>query len=533
MKQRKSAHDFVPEKGKGLEKFREAARDAKNARSVLDEGNDDADPEVTAEKKAEKGANQTAQKTKRAVQKMIEKRKAIQKNTLHRSEAGGRKSPREALQKNTVQKRKQATSGKTAPSKMKAANRKSADTIHRRSQIGRRNKKDSADNGIKAKATKARARKAAQKRAAKKNAARKSAVKIGKRTAKAAGKGAVKGAAAAAGSGVGLIVMIVAIVIILAILLLMLLMMTMAGNEMQSSMSYDGKFFFPLQNHDVHNCEFADTFGAPRDGGKRGHMAIDIGSAEGDPIYAMVSGKVVTNRWNGQANPGGTGGGWEITIEDEKGWRYKCLHMMKQSTLPVGTEVYAGQTILGYVGHTGANITVNHLHLSIMDENGEYINPYEMLRRSHDAPWDDPAGNIPADGNKPAVLNSVVTKPNGVDAPIATLTGYRITYYSGGEGETVDRYGNKLVIGTAAKWIGLNNSPYPNGMPDGTIFSIGEGSEERFFKITDVGSFGKVSSDVKRKTLDLFAGDNVPASELTSSKYGVQTGVTIKIWKWG
>lgn len=532
MKERKSAHDFAPKKGEGLEKFREAARDAKNARSVLDEGNDDSNPEVATEKKAEKGVEQAARKTKTAIKRIIDKKKAVEKNTLHRSEAGGRKSAREVLQKNTVQKKQQVARQKTAPSQLKAGNKKTADTIRSSNRRRSWDKKSGTSKSTTEKTAKVRARKAVQKKAAQKKIAKKSAAAVGKQVVKTAGKGAAKGVAVA-GSGVGMIVAIVIVVLIIIILLLMLLMMTMAANEMQSSMSYDGKFFFPLQNHDVHNCEFTDSFGASRDDGKRGHMAIDIGSAEGDPIYAMVSGMIVTNRWNGQANPGGTGGGWEITIEDEKGWRYKCLHMMKQSTLPVGTEVYAGQTILGYVGHTGANITVNHLHLSIMDENGEYINPYEMLRRSHDAPWDDPAGNIPADGNKPAVLNSVVTKPTGVSEPIAVLGGYRITYYSGGEGETVDRYGNKLVIGTAAKWIGLNNSPYPNGMPDGTIFSIGEGSDERFFKITDVGSFGKVSSDVKRKTLDLYAGDHVPASELTSSKYGVQTGVTIKIWQWG
>lgn len=532
MKERKSAHDFVPEKGKGLEKFREAARDAKNARSVLGDGGDD--PETETERKAEKGVEQTAQKTKRAVKKIIDKKKAANRNAAHREASGAKKSPREVLQKDTVQKKQQAARQKTAPSQLKAGNKKTADTIRSPERTRSMDKNGSVSKATKA--AKKRASKAAQKKAAKtaqKNIAKQNAAAAGKQAAKSAGKGAAKTALSIAGSGGGIVAMVVLIVVVIVILLIMLIVMISAATEMNKSMSYDGMFYFPLQNHDVHNCEFTDSFGASRDGGKRGHMAIDIGSAEGDPIYAMVSGKVVTNRWNGQANAGGTGGGWEITIEDEKGWRYKSLHMMQQSTLPVGTEVYAGQTILGYVGHTGANITANHLHLSIMDENGAYINPYEMLRRSHDAPWDDPAGNLPADGNKPAVLNSVVSKPPGVSAPIMTLTGYRITYYSGGEGETVDRYGNKLVIGTAAKWMGLNNSPYPNGMPDGTIFSIGDGAEERFFKITDVGSFGKVPNDVKRKTLDLFAGDHVPASELTSSKYGTQTGVTIKIWKWG
>ena len=94
-------------------------------------------------------------------------------------------------------------------------------------------------------------------------------------------------------------------------------------------------------------------------------------------------------------------------------------------------------------------------------------------------------------------------------------------------------FGNPLVIGTAAKWMELSDEPYPAGMPSGTVFSIGEGTEERFYKITDVGSFGDQPADVKAKTLDLYAGDNVSAEALTSAAYGVQTDVTIKIWKWG
>ena len=373
--------------------------------------------------------------------------------------------------------------------------------------------------------------------------AKKAAKATVKTTVKATAKVAAKTAATATKTAaltsnpIGWIILIIIVVVLIVVLIVFAMQFAAMGvsavEGQRETMGYGGSFVFPLHNHDTHNCEFTDTFGADRDGGKRGHSGIDIGASQGDPIYSPVNGTVVTNRWNGTANPGGTGGGWEISVRDDKGYTYKMLHMMKQSTVPVGTEVIAGVTILGYVGHTGNNITVDHLHISMQDENGNYFSGYQILRQTHDNPWNDPTGNLPSEGNTPAVLNSVVSKPSGVDAPIATLTGYRITYYSGGEGETVDRYGNKLVIGTAAKWMGLGNNAYPAGMPDGTIFSIGEGTNERFYKITDVGSFGNQPKAVKEKTFDLFAGDNVPASELTSSKYGTQTGVTIKIWKWG
>ncbi len=143
---------------------------------------------------------------------------------------------------------------------------------------------------------------------------------------------------------------------------------------------------FPLHNHSVHNCGFGDSFGASRDGGRRGHSGVDIGSAPGDPIFAMASGIVTENRWNGAANAGGTGGGWQISFTDSAGYTYKYLHMQSQSTVPVGTQVVAGQTIVGYVGNTGQNITAYHLHVSITDPSGTYINPYPILRAAHDAP---------------------------------------------------------------------------------------------------------------------------------------------------
>ncbi|HBU13277.1 MAG TPA: hypothetical protein DEB31_11350 [Clostridiales bacterium] len=517
-----SARDVVQKNG--MDQFRSAAQSAKDARAVLADNGDDPEAETVA--KLQKTTDAAAGNVKRAMRRLASHKKAAGNQKLSGSAAGGGRSAREVLGGNTAKGTIGAQTDKRADFGAMAAPAPGPGKFSNASG------KASAPRALAKEQVMKRSREKARRKAAAKAVKKKAAKTIQKTVKKAAVRGTAKIAGKAllhAMSPLGIIAALIVVIILIVILIVALL----AADEMNKSMSYDGAFFFPLQNHENHNCEFTDTFGASRDGGRRGHSGTDIGAVEGEPIYAMVNGKVVTNRWNGTANPGGTGGGWEITVEDEAGRRYKCLHMMEQSTLPVGTEVYAGQTILGYVGHTGANITANHLHLSMYDENGNIVNAYELLRRSHDNPIGDASGNLPASGGKPAVLNSVVMKPAGVLAPVQTITGCRITYYSGGEGETVDRYGNKLVIGTAAKWMGLTNAPYPQGFPDGTIFSIGEGAEERFYKISDVGGFGRQPTEVKKKTFDLFAGANVSAAELTSSKYGVQTGVTIKIWKWG
>jgi murein DD-endopeptidase MepM/ murein hydrolase activator NlpD len=130
---------------------------------------------------------------------------------------------------------------------------------------------------------------------------------------------------------------------------------------------------------------FVDTFGAPRDGGRRRHAGIDIMARRGVPIVAVAAGVVEEI---------GTGAlaGQYVIVRHDNGWRSKYLHLDNDTPgsddglgsgyakgLRVGMRVQAG-TVLGFVGDSGnAEHTVPHLHFGLYQPNGLPINPYRAL----------------------------------------------------------------------------------------------------------------------------------------------------------
>lgn len=98
------------------------------------------------------------------------------------------------------------------------------------------------------------------------------------------------------------------------------------------------------------------------------HQGLDIGVAEGTPIFAVRAGTVTTATYNDSA-------GNYVTIDHADGFRSIYMHMAVY-IVSAGQEVAAGQ-VIGYVGSTGES-TGPHLHIGI-SYNGVYLDPQGYL----------------------------------------------------------------------------------------------------------------------------------------------------------
>lgn len=112
---------------------------------------------------------------------------------------------------------------------------------------------------------------------------------------------------------------------------------------------------------------FADTWGAPRSGG-RSHQGVDVISPSGTPLVAMESGRIEfrSNKL----------GGLTLRLYGSSGTRYYYAHLSRYEG---GNRSVSKGDVVGYVGRTG-NTTTNHLHLQIHPGGGQPINPYPQTR---------------------------------------------------------------------------------------------------------------------------------------------------------
>lgn len=124
-------------------------------------------------------------------------------------------------------------------------------------------------------------------------------------------------------------------------------------------------FFCPTGDSPV---AFADTWGAPRSGGRR-HEGTDMIGPIGTPIYAVVDGfaKPYVEEL----------GGFTIWLTDPAGnkWYYGHLdHYGKLGDVKTGD-------LIAYMGQTGnARFSVPHLHFGLYPGGGSAVNPYSTLR---------------------------------------------------------------------------------------------------------------------------------------------------------
>jgi murein DD-endopeptidase MepM/ murein hydrolase activator NlpD len=168
---------------------------------------------------------------------------------------------------------------------------------------------------------------------------------------------------------------------------------------------------FPVQGQ----FEFADSWGAERDGGARRHKGVDIIAPSGVPLVAVEDG-VVTYRQNSL-------GGITLWLSGVSGNRYYYAHLDRyRSDLPEGSPVRAGE-VIGFNGATGnARFSVPHLHFEVHPRGGDAVNPYPLMRALAEA--DNAAraaGVLPVDPLPPTTLppETVPDAVTGEPAPPA------------------------------------------------------------------------------------------------------------------
>jgi len=125
----------------------------------------------------------------------------------------------------------------------------------------------------------------------------------------------------------------------------------------------------------VRPYELANSWGDPRDGGRRKHRGIDIFAAKGTAVVAVADGIV---SFIGEQPKGGNC----LWLTTEAGASFYYAHLDRWAAgLYEGMEVHSGD-LLGYVGNTGnAKTTPPHLHFGI-NENDEMVNPYPVLTKA-------------------------------------------------------------------------------------------------------------------------------------------------------
>jgi peptidoglycan LD-endopeptidase LytH len=112
---------------------------------------------------------------------------------------------------------------------------------------------------------------------------------------------------------------------------------------------------------------FADTWGAPRSGGRR-HQGVDLIGQRGIPVLAVVDG-VAEARQN-------VLGGTTIWLTGVDGNGYYYAHL--DGYLKLGS-VTAG-TPIGILGQTGnAQFSIPHLHFEVHPGEGPAVNPYPTV----------------------------------------------------------------------------------------------------------------------------------------------------------
>lgn len=193
---------------------------------------------------------------------------------------------------------------------------------------------------------------------------------------------------------------------------------------------------------------FVNTFGAPRDGGRRRHAGIDIMARRGVPIVAVAAGVVE------KVDVGALAGQY-VVVRHDNGWRSKYLHLDNDTPgtddglgsgyakgIHVGMRVEAG-TVLGFVGDSGnAERTVPHLHFGLFQPDGLPINPYRALVG---APTAQPAYPSPvARTFNTELVGHLVPEGRGFNSDIA-VSGDHVYLGSGGWGDVCPGTGVRVV----------------------------------------------------------------------------------------
>ena len=108
----------------------------------------------------------------------------------------------------------------------------------------------------------------------------------------------------------------------------------------------------------------------------KSHNGDDMGYEEinqkNQPIYACDEGTIIYNRYK-------LIGGYIIKIKHPNGFESIYGHLLKDSQkIKEGQKVKKGQQIAN-MGNSGVNCKGNHLHFSLKNKKGKYVNPLNYI----------------------------------------------------------------------------------------------------------------------------------------------------------
>ncbi len=117
---------------------------------------------------------------------------------------------------------------------------------------------------------------------------------------------------------------------------------------------------------------FADTWGAPRSGG-RSHQGVDMIAARNTPLVAIRSGSIMRITT-------GTLSGLAVWLRADDGDEFFYAHLESYGEISVGQKVDEGY-VIGYVGTSGnAPSWLPHLHFEWHPDGGAAVNPYPLVK---------------------------------------------------------------------------------------------------------------------------------------------------------
>ena len=138
----------------------------------------------------------------------------------------------------------------------------------------------------------------------------------------------------------------------------------------------------------------------------REHKGLDIGAAEGTPMFAYLPGVIVSSGWD-------SGGyGYRVAWKDANGNIHSYSHMQSDPGFRVGQQVTQGQ-LMGKVGSTGRS-TAPHLHWEIVS-GGTYQDPVKWTQRN---PLPSPIQLAMKDGKQGVIKNGQWMEQSWTDEQI-------------------------------------------------------------------------------------------------------------------
>ena len=150
---------------------------------------------------------------------------------------------------------------------------------------------------------------------------------------------------------------------------------------------HDGMTFPVLRTDWYSVINFQDDWHAPRMRFINGHWrqigvheGNDIFAEPGTPVVAIVPGRIERVGWTFYS-------GWRVGVRDSVGRYWFYAHLRRYAPgVATGTAVDTG-TQLGEVGNTGYGLTPGHhdefpahLHVGIQQPDGEWTNPYPLMK---------------------------------------------------------------------------------------------------------------------------------------------------------